>query len=51
VNDADRKVRDRGIQRAAYFAHLDERIPELHRSGYPGRLARLQADREWARRS
>lgn len=42
----DKEIAERRRQR---FAFLDRRIPELHRSGnFPGRLARTQADREWA---
>jgi uncharacterized protein (DUF1778 family) len=31
-----------------YLHFLDRRIPELHRSGFPGVQARREADREWA---
>lgn len=42
----DKELADR---RRDWIAFLDKRIPELHRSGdFPGRLARVEADREWA---
>lgn len=37
-------------KRRKYFAFLDQRIPELHKSGVKGRDARTQADAEWAKR-
>jgi hypothetical protein len=50
VDAAAEKAKALGDRRRAYFAHLDARIPELHKSGFPGRLARHEADREWANR-
>ncbi|MGH2954868.1 MAG: hypothetical protein ACRD2Z_09680 [Thermoanaerobaculia bacterium] len=44
------KQKRRTEARRAYWAFLDGRIPELRRSGYPGRTAREQADREWGER-
>ncbi len=36
-------------KRRAYFAYLDTRIDELRKTGnYPGRLARTQADTDYA---
>lgn len=48
MTDQQRKQRERGERRTAYFAFLDQRIPELMATGHPGRRAREQADREWA---
>lgn len=45
MNDEQLKANAERRQRRLTF--LAERVPELHREGYKGSLARRQADVEW----
>lgn len=45
--EAELRVRERQERQRERMAFLERRIPELHRAGVKGRLARRQADMEW----